>query len=196
MDKTEIKTLSNRKLAILEAAQRLFGKKGYAASSMRDLAKELKIKPASLYSHYDSKEDILWEIAVRCARDFRENVLPHSDSEKSIEDRMEKMIHEHIRVIIRNIDAAAIFFTEWRLLGDEKRKEYRLLIKQYEGGFSSVIQEGIRKGVFRPVSTDFITIMILSSVNWIHKWYRPEGNMSVEAICKHSSDFVLSGLKA
>ena len=58
----EIEPLSPKKEAILLAAARLFSQKGYAAISMRVLAKEIGITPAALYHHYSDKEALYYAV--------------------------------------------------------------------------------------------------------------------------------------
>jgi TetR/AcrR family transcriptional regulator, cholesterol catabolism regulator len=193
---SHISPLSDRKQEILNEATALFSQKGYVAASMRDLAKQLNIKPASLYSHYDSKEVILWEIALRCARDFHDAVLPLAAGQGSPGERLEGMIRAHLAAIIRNMDAASIFFREWAHLNEPLRTEYAGLIARYEAGFASVIQEGIDEGSLRDLRPKFVTAVLLSSVNWIHQWYRPSGSMSQAVIGDQLVLLLLSGLRA
>ena len=195
MSNTNIKTLSPRKQEILTAAQKLFSEKGFNAASMRDVAKKLDIRPASLYSHYNSKDDILWEIAIRCANEFHQKVDPITKLDLPIEVRLEKMITAHIYVIIKNINASAIFFQEWKHLNEPRLSEYAQSVAEYEALFRNLIQEGIQEGIFRnDLRPGFITAMILSSVNWIHQWYKPEGNMTAENIGKQAVRMILEGL--
>ena len=51
--------MTERKREILALSQSVLKEKGYAATSVRDIAKSLDMEPASLYSHFKSKEDIL-----------------------------------------------------------------------------------------------------------------------------------------
>lgn len=192
---SQISPLSDRKQEILKAATTLFSQKGYVAASMRDLADQLDIKPASLYSHYDSKEAMLWEIALRCARDFHEAALPLAAGPGSPVDRLESMVRAHLAAIIRNMDAASIFFREWKHLGEPLRAEYATLIARYEAGFVAVIQEGIEAGLLRDLRPKFVASVLLSSVNWIHQWYRPEGSMSQKMIGDQLTLMLLSGMR-
>lgn len=191
---TQIKSISARKQEILEAAQRLFSQKGYQAASMRDLADDLDIKPASLYSHYRSKDEILWEIAVRCAKEFHETVLPIAQEDISIEGKIRLMIQAHVAVIIKNIEASAIFFREWKHLEEPRKSEYSRFISRYNAVFSDLIREGHETGIFRRVKSKFTTSMMISSLNWIHLWYKPDGEMTPQDIGLQASEFVLGGI--
>ena len=191
---TDLKTLTPRKKQILDTAQQLFSQQGFVSASMRDLAKELDIKPPSLYSHYDSKNDILWEIALRCAQEFFQHVLPLAQGAALPEVRLKKMIRAHVEIIVKNMDASAIFFHEWQMLEGEKKEIYSALIQEYEATFAGVIKEGIASGIFRDIPTKFMTSTLLSAINWIQLWYKPEGKMSVEDISKEFQSFIIIGL--
>lgn len=188
-----LKPLSPRKQEILHAAQSLFSEKGYVAASMRDLADALGIKPASLYSHYAAKEDMLWDIALRCAHQFLDLVLPLASSDHPPTRRLSEMVKGHTHVIIHNIEASAIFFKEWKHLEEARRTVYASYIDVYEGAFSAVLREGKEAGVFRNISITFTTRMLLSSANWIHRWYREDGLWDEKRVAQEIADFVLHG---
>lgn len=195
MSFSEIKEISPRKQEILDAAQQLFSEKGYVAASMRELAQMLSIQPASLYSHYPSKDEILWEIALRAARSFYQKVMPIAENKQlPTYDRMRAMMQAHTHAIIANINASAIFFKEWKRLEDDKRNRFAEIISTYEGTFIAVLKEGADQGIFRPGNTRFFTSMLLSSVNWLPAWYRPDGKMSPEEIAEAAADFMLNGV--
>lgn len=191
----EIKEISARKQEILDAAQQLFSEKGYIAASMRDLAKALHIQPASLYSHYNSKDDILWEIAIRAAQNFYTRVFPIFDQALSPAVKLDAMMQAHTQAMIANIDASSIFFREWKRLEPERRAKFAEVIATYEGKFITVLKIGMTEGIFRHGDPRFLTSMLLSTVNWMPGWYRPDGKMDAEAIAKASADFVINGLR-
>ncbi len=192
----EIQPLSDRKAEILSTARGLFSRKGFLGASMRDLAAELDIQPPSLYSHYTSKDEILWEIAIRCARQFYETVLPIAKEDTSIEDRLNRMIRQHAALILANQDAAAIFHQEWEHLAEPRRSRFAKITFDYEEAFVKMIREGGESGVFRKVEPKFTTSMVLSGISWIYRWYKPEGSMTVEDIGNHLADFLLAGLRS
>lgn len=189
-----VSPLSARKEEILAEARRLMSERGYVATSMRDLAEALEIKPASLYSHYRSKEEMLWEIALECARAFHEQVLPLASQSLSAAERLDQMIRKHVEVVIELREASTIFFREWRNLEDTRKNIYSRYIKEYEAGFMAVIEQGVLMKEFREVQPSFAAYTILSSANWVHRWFRPDRNTSAEAIAEEISEMNLRGL--
>src|SRR5690606_37172878 len=94
--------LFDRKEQINEIAQNLFRTKGYAATSMRDLAKEIGIEPASIYSHVKSKEALLQKICFRIADDFFDALQNVLKKELSAEEKLSAAIDAHVAVILNN----------------------------------------------------------------------------------------------
>ena len=67
-----------RRREIDDVASELFHANGYAATSVRDIARALDIQGASLYAHVASKEDLLWSIVDRAAAAFSNSVAARS----------------------------------------------------------------------------------------------------------------------
>ena len=55
--------------------------------------------------------------------------------------------------------------------------------------------EGIRQGELGDVDEKFATLLILSSMNWIYQWYRPDGPMTPEEIARKLTEMLLNGLR-
>lgn len=189
-----VKASLDRKAQIVSAAERLFNERGFLATSVRDLAEELGMEAASLYSHFKSKDDILWTIADRCASEFFDKIRPIAESQLHTQKKLTEMIIAHIGVITRNINAAAVFFREWRHIAEPRRSEYAILRNEYEEIFRQVVRKGIEENLFKNHDEGFSTRTIMSAVNWTHTWYRADGELTSEEIGQHLAGILLHGL--
>jgi AcrR family transcriptional regulator len=190
----EIKPLSKRKEEILTQAQILFSEAGYRSASMRNLADRLQIKAASLYSNFDNKEEMLWEIALRCAKSFFDKIDPICQLSLPADQKLKALLEAHIEVIIENRDASAIFFEQWKYLGDAKRDQYAAIQHTYEQKFVDVLREGEANGLFKSMNSRFVSLSLLSASNWISRWYKPEGKMAVEDIKDELIQVLMNGV--
>jgi TetR/AcrR family transcriptional regulator, cholesterol catabolism regulator len=185
----------NSRADVVRAAGRLFADRGYHGTSMRDLGKELGLLGSSLYSHVASKQDLLVEVVKEGARLFEESAEKALASEGTASDRLEALIAGHVDVVIDNIDVARTFLNEARMLDAEHRSRIIDARDHYEEAFRSVIREGIGDGTFDShVDPTITSIFILSILNAIERWYRPDGRLDRDALVAELSGFVQQAL--
>lgn len=183
-----------RKEQIYEAASMLFSANGYRATSVRDIARELDLQGGSLYAHITSKEQVLWEIISRVAASFDESVRPVATSDAPASERIRRMIHAHVDVIVRHLTHAAVFFRDWRHLSEPRRVEVLALRDRYEALFRQVIVGGIATGEFSSQDPRLAATFILTAMNGIPGWYRPDGERTALEIADSYADMLISGL--
>lgn len=187
-------TLS-RKEQIEQTATALFKNRGFSATSMRDLANALGIEAASIYSHIRSKEEILQRVCFRMANEFFEAIDQADIRKASASDRLQAAITAHVQVLTKNTEASAVFLYEWRHLSEPHHTEFLALRDRYEMHFREIIRAGISTGEFKVPDEKFAVLTILSGLNWIHTWYKPEGKMNAEEIATNLATMLLNGLK-
>src|SRR5262245_41409355 len=96
---------SSKKQIILNKAAAMFKDKGFAASSMRDLAESVGIEAASLYNHIKSKSEILQEIVFHAANECNLHLQEVDTKHKSALEKIEEIIRFHIRMMIHQFEA-------------------------------------------------------------------------------------------
>lgn len=184
----------SRKVQIEGIATELFRKKGYAATSMRDLAQAVGMEAASIYSHIKNKEALLSSICFRLADAFMDAKKEMELQTMPAPQLLQKAIEAHVRVITNNLDASAVFLHEWRHLSPEPLAEFIALRKAYENYLIRIIQQGKEEGKFQFEDEKIAVLSLLSGLNWIYDWYKPEGKLSPEQVAQNLSNLLLNGL--
>lgn len=188
-------TTRNTRDDVVRAAGRLFADRGYHGTSMRDLGKELGLLGSSLYSHVSSKRDLLVEVVEEGARLFEESADKALATDGTASDRLDALIAGHVDVVVDNIEVARTFLNEARMLDGEHRSRIIAARDHYEEAFRSVIGEGIADGSLGTKMDPKIgSIFILSILNAIERWYRPDGELDRDALIAEVSSFVRSAL--
>src|SRR3982751_1305722 len=158
--------------ALTRAAARLFAEKGYHGTSTADLAEALGVQKGSLYSHIESKADLLWEVASEGAAAFHAALDTVPDDRPAVE-RIRAALRAHLRVVAEQLDVATVFVREWRYLEGERRDVFVAERRRYEERFRALYREGRELGELRTDLDDATAALLaLSAANWAYTWLR------------------------
>jgi len=186
----------SRKEQVIRKAAELFRQKGYAASSMRDLAQMLGIEAASLYSHIKSKEEILRTLCFDMAAEFRASLVEVEQQDVSASEKLRRGIIGHIQVMARDLTASAVFMNEHRHLSQPYLRDFLLLRINYINRFKRIIEAGMQSGEFKDTIDKKLAVMTLfSSLNWMPMWYDPVGTIEPIELGRQLADMLVNGLK-
>ncbi|MEX0967037.1 MAG: TetR/AcrR family transcriptional regulator [Bacteroidia bacterium] len=186
--------MAPRKTQIYTIAENLFREKGYSATSMRHLANEIGIEAASIYSHIKNKQEILRSICFRMADEFFAEIHQIGGQYLAPETQLRESIKAHIRVITKNVNAASVFFHDWKFLEEPDLSHFKAMREQYEDHFKQIINKGISTEVFSATNLSFTTRTFLAALNWTYEWYTPEGNLSPAEIGENLADLLMKGI--
>ena len=182
-----------RKEEIIRVAARLFKERGYSAVTMRDLAKAMGIKAASLYNHIDSKQHILKTIIISLAEEFTRGMISILNADISSLDKLKKIIGLHVRITGENTDGMASLNNDWMHL-EEKLDYYLLLRKNYEDNFRKIIKEGIVSGEILDRDSDIMLFSILSTLRSLYIWIPDKENLEPRQLSHELSAILLNGI--
>jgi AcrR family transcriptional regulator len=185
-----------RRREIDEVASELFHANGYAATSVRDIARALDIQGASLYAHVASKEDLLWSIVERAATAFEdaaERALADTVSDDPVE-RLAAIVEAHVETITADPERSSVFVTEWRHLSPDRRDAIGARRDAYERRLRDLIADGLAVGTFAAVDPALAATFLLTALNGIATWYRPDGRLSADRIADHYIELALRSL--
>jgi AcrR family transcriptional regulator len=186
--------VTSRRRQIEDAASTLFGSRGYAATSMRDIARLVDLQGGSLYAHVTSKEEVLWSIVEGAAARFHDRVAPIARADGNVPARLRAMARAHVGVITEDRDRAGVFLFQWTALGPERRAEIAKLRDDYEGDWRAVIAAGVERGELTATDPKLAATLVLSALNGMALWYRPDGELRPDEIADRYADLLLGGL--
>lgn len=188
--------LPSRKTQIARTATALFRSRGFAATSMRELATALGLEAGSLYSHIKSKQELLHGICFDLAEAlFAGFDAATADATQPVAGQLRRAIEAHVRVLTRDGAAASVFLHEWRHLSEPALTEFKALRERYEAGFRGLIQRGLDTEALHAPDAAFATLTLLASLNWLPAWYKPEGKLNPDEIAHRLAEQLLFGMR-
>ena len=191
---------STRRQAIEDVASDLFRERGYAATSIRDIARALSVQGASLYAHVTSKEDVLWAIVDRAATRFEaaaDRAEQEADARRPGDpsEAIAALVRGHLEVLTSDVDEAGVFVYEWRALGPQRRAAILDRRDAYERRFRRHIESGMAIGAFAITDPFIAAAAVLSAANGVATWYDPNGRLPAARIADHLVELSLRMLE-
>jgi len=187
---------------ILRTAARLFQQRGYDATSMNDVAAALKLSKGGLYHHFQSKDEILFEIMNHAMEITEERVLAPVRNIPDPETRLRLLIRRHMEVVLSPRDREiTVMLHENHPLPPALRKRINQRKKEYvhfvEALIADVQKEAQRTRPIKPtVSPRAAAFALLGMVNWIYQWYKPEGNLQTHNLIPQFTELIFGGILA
>ena len=183
-----------RKKIILAEAARLFRTKSYAAATLRELAKQSGIKGGSIYYHFSSKQEILYNVMDYTLTELTFRLREVEKNEMDVVKKLQKAIETHIVYHISNLNMTYVTDSEIRSLTNENYKDIIKKRKRYENLFIKILDEGIKTGQFDIKDSKRTTYAILQMCTGVSYWYKEGGPLRVEDVVEIYSKFAYGGL--
>jgi AcrR family transcriptional regulator len=182
-----------RKTEIVRVAARLFKRKGYSAVTMRDLAKDMGIKAASLYNHIESKQAILQDLILTIAEEFTLGMASIQNQKGSSTDQLKALIQLHVRIACNNPDGLAALNSDWMHLED-KLEYYLQLRNDYEANFRHIIERGIENKELKKVDIEVILFSMLSTLRTLYLWIPKKDRLSENQLSTSLTKILIEGI--
>ena len=192
----KIKVLQNgtKKDIILKNAAALFRKKGFKATTVRELAESLGIEAPSLYNHIGSKVELLQEICFAVAEDYTINMNSIIDSHASAAKKMEAIIRFHVRKLSTDFDRVFVSDHEWKQLPKKKLEEFLMYRRNYEKHIVEIVADGIEKKLFKDLLPGITVLTILSAVRGLELTQRHKNEFTIEQLEDNMVQHLLNGI--
>ena len=182
---------------LLDAAVRVFSKKGFYKASMDDIASEAGAAKGTLYYYFKNKSELFKTVVVE-GIDFLVEDLKNmvNNSNDSIENIIKSIIKKNIDFYLEYYELSYIVLNEiTNGIDDDVLIEIKNSKDRYINFIAALLQDGYNEGIIRYSDFNMISAGIIGMINGICKYYF-ENASCVDRNCmvEHAADMIIKGL--
>jgi AcrR family transcriptional regulator len=173
----------------------MFNERGYAATSVEDVANAVGLLKGSLYHYIDSKEDLLFDIVEDVHGDVQA-ILDAAVARTELPplERFAAYVEEQVEYNAHNIEKISVYYHEWLRLGGDRLAQVRSRRRRQEQMVVELLIQARDAGEIRAdIDVKVAARCAFATIIWPYTWYRP-GSISAARLAEFCVDFVLNGV--
>jgi AcrR family transcriptional regulator len=178
-----------------EQATRLFAERGFAGTSLQDIADAIGVTRPALYYYVKSKEELLAKLVSDVTHGplyEMQELVAHADPDPT--GRLRMLVEAIVRRRATQPARFRLLIRSESDLPDELTEAYEHSRRATLRTVAEVIEEGIKAGQFRPVDARVAALGVLGICNWVAWWIRPDGRDDVEAVTAQLAEMAVAAL--
>ncbi|WP_327102340.1 TetR/AcrR family transcriptional regulator [Nonomuraea glycinis] len=187
---------SERRDHLVKLAAELFARKGFQATTVREIAEEAGILSGSLYHHFDSKETIVDEVLAT----FLDDLIARYRAALETGGDPRTVLSEMVRIGFGTLEphraAITVMQNDWNYLQQFERFNYLVKAEEeVEQMWVAQIKAGQGVGLFRPDVDAKLTYRMIRDTIWVAvRWFRPGGRLNTTGLAEHYITVLFDGL--
>lgn len=180
---------------VLQAAGRLFREKGFAATTVREIAAAAELLPGSLHYRYASKDELLVALMKRGVERAKAAVRA---AIAGVEDPLERLrlgLRAHLELLCDGDDSLFVLLFDWRSLAASLRADVEAERRKLEAFWDELLLAAHASGRARPVlDLELVRQFGFGGINWVATWYRPGAGRTPAQIADAFWSYLAFGL--
>jgi AcrR family transcriptional regulator len=184
---------SDRRIEILKSAAAAFRRRGYHGASVDEIASALEMTKGNLYYYFKNKEEILFACHQYSLDRLTQLLDEVEQSNAPADEKLRQLIVAFVHTILDELHGTALFL-DLEALTPAHLKAVIARRDRFERGVRGVLEEGMARGTFAPGDAKLLAFALFGAVNWIPRWFNPNGAASSQEIADQFADYLLAGL--
>jgi AcrR family transcriptional regulator len=181
---------------VVDAAAKVFARRGYHGASTQDIADVLGIRQASLYYYFESKEAALEAVCASGVEDYALRAQRILRAPESASEKVARLVFHHLAPLAERLDYTLVFLRERRFLPEPARRRIRAIERRYERTIERILEQGVAAGEFRAdLDTRMGTLALLGLGNSAALWFGREPGASLERITRNYVELLLRAFR-
>lgn len=184
---------ADRRTDILKSAAAAFRRRGYHGASVDEIASALEMTKGNLYYYFKNKEEILYacheyslDILLALLKDVQA-------SSSQPDEKLRRLVLAFVHVILDELQGTALTI-DLQALSPPLLRKIVARRDEFDRGLRAIIQQGMDQGRFAAGDPKILAFAVMGAVNWITKWYDPDGPMTSAQIGQAFADYLVGGL--
>ena len=188
-------TRDDPRAQILLQAAKLFADKGYAASSLNELAAAMNYSKGAIYNYFASKQEIYDAIIIFALTGLYESGAAAIDPKAPPAAQLRAFMVAHAQFLSDNYDSFVTMLVSFSGMANTELKDDALKLRDaHERLLRRIIADGIADGTFRAADPATVGRAVLSLLSWMVRWFKPGGRKTAEDVASEYCDLMLHGL--
>ena len=183
-----------RKPEIYRTVARLFARRGYDRTSVRDITRELGMSKSSLYYYFTSKEEVLFNLMDDCMDHALEVIESICRSDLPPTDKIREVFHFYASFYLSDMDRLTLLVNEINALNDPYRDILIAKERRYVQLLRGILNELEQEGELRPVNPSAAVFAFFGMVHWAYRWYRPDGPVTPDQVAHEFLEIFTRGV--
>jgi AcrR family transcriptional regulator len=179
---------------IYQVVARLFARKGYHSTSMREIARELGMNQSSLYYYFKSKEDVLFKLMNDAMDDAMATLMEICAAELSPEDKLKRVLGFYTRYYAGDQERLILLVNEKNSLSEAYRQRLVEKERRYVRLFKEVFEELASQGCIKEIPPSVATFAFLGMVHYTIKWYHRDGFVNLDTLAEIFAEIFSKGV--
>jgi len=182
----------DRYAQILSAAARLFEEVGFPATTVREIARRVNIKSASIFYHFKDKDELLYRVMESTITDIVERQRLALKDKTELTERLRALIKVEMEsfLVERETRSFETLIHEWRHLKPEGQKKLLALRAAYEQHWDDILDECIETGLLT-ADRRVTRRMLNGAFAWTRYWFREDNDLSFDDIVEEVMKLLL-----
>ena len=157
-------TTKGRYYAILQAAEKLFGEKGYQGVSVDEIARTAGVAKGLVNYHFGNKETLLIHVLSKGTTSLFAEIDLVTKQQDTAKDKIRAAVEIYLTIAsygpgLTRMAMMAVFEASY---SESIRKLWLAFMEQNLGKFSDLVEEGVANGEFKPVDSQFVTQLVMA----------------------------------
>jgi AcrR family transcriptional regulator len=180
---------------ICDAAALLFAQKGYDATSLQDVADRVGVTKAGLYYYFPTKDALFDKIVLRVLEEMLETTKAAVATKAGLDQRLTAFMVAHADYFLAHRDTyRSSFFGRTGGRSSDYNAEQLAARRAYVRFLEDILKDGASEGTMKPEDVPTLARGILGMLNWMARWYQPDGAKSPQQIAESYAEILLRGL--